>query len=130
MGTNNVFATFDPTSLFAGEPPVRHRQITLLSGSNGAGTPLKRGALLGRITASDKYKPSVATANDGSQTPIAVLASDTDSSGGDVNCPAYFEGEFAFEMMTVDASWTAATLQAALRVANAQIYVHQVGTLG
>lgn len=130
MGTANVFATYDPTSLFAGEYPIRHRPITLASGSNTTGTPLKRGALLGRVTATDKYIPCVKTASDGSQTPAAVLAGDTDAGAADVATAAYFEGEFAGEMMTLDASWTIATLQAALRQVNSPLYVRSVGTLG
>lgn len=130
MGTGNVFSTFDPTALFAGEPPVRHRSITLASGSNVAGTPLKRGALLGHVTATDKYIPSVKTASDGSQVPSAILAADTDAGSADVVTPAYFEGEFAGEKMTLDASWTIATLQATLRIAGSALYVRSVGVLG
>jgi hypothetical protein len=130
MGTGNVYSTYDPTSLFAGEPPVRHRPITLASGSNTTGTPLPRGTQLGRVTATDKYIPCVKTASDGSQAPVAVLAADTDAGAADVATTAYFEGEFAFEKMNVDASWTVTTLQAALRQAGSSIYVRSVGTLG
>lgn len=130
MGTNNIAASYDPTALFAGAFPVRQRVVTLASGANAAGAPLKRGALLGRVTATDKYILSVATATDGSQVPSAVLAADTDASAADVKTPAYFEGEFAGEIMTIDASWTIATVQAALRQAGSALFVRSVGTLG
>ncbi len=130
MGTANVVSSFDFTSLFAGEFPVRQRTVTLASGSNAVGTPLPRGALLGRVTASDKYIPCLKTATDGSQVPAAVLAADTDASAGDVSTAAYFEGEFAGEIMTFDPSWTIPTLQAAFRQAASAIYVRSVGILG
>ncbi|SFT11708.1 head decoration protein [Methylobacterium sp. yr668] len=130
MGTNNVVASYDPTALFAGAFPVRQRVVTLASGANLAGAPLKRGALLGRVTATDKYILSVATASDGSQVPAAILAADTDASAADVKTPAYFEGEFAGEIMQIDASWSIAAVQAALRQANSHLYVRSVGTLG
>lgn len=130
MGTGNVFSTYDPSSLFAGEPPVRHRPITLASGSNTTGTPLPRGSLLGRVTATDKYIPCVKTASDGSQTPVAILAADTDAGAADVATTAYFEGEFAFEKMNVDASWSLTTLQASVRQTSSDLYIKSIGTLG
>lgn len=130
MGTGNVYSSYDPTALYAGAFPVRHRAITVASGSNVTGTPLPRGTLLGRVTATDKYIPCVKTATDGSQTPAAILAVDSDSSAADVATVAYFEGEFAGEKMNIDASWTIATLQAALRQAGSVLFVRSVGVLG
>jgi hypothetical protein len=68
--------------------------------------------------------------NDGSQVPAAVLAADLDASVADAVGPAYFEGEFAGEIMTIDASWTIQTLQASLRQNKADLYVRTVGVLG
>ena len=130
MGTSNVVGSYDPTSLIAGAFPVRHRTLTLASGANASGSPLRRGTLLGRVTASDKYIPCVRTASDGSQTPAAVLAFDADASAADTVAPAYFEGEFAAEMMTIDVSWSLAQLLAALRQASSDLYVRSVGVLG
>lgn len=130
MGTTNVVASYDPTALFAGAFPVRQRVVTLTSGANASGAPLKRGTLLGRVSSTDKYIVCVKTASDGSQVPAAVLAADTDASAADVSSPAYFEGEFAGEIMTIDPSWTIATLQAALRQAGSALFVRSVGTLG
>jgi hypothetical protein len=130
MGTSNVFASYDPTALFAGALPIRHRPVTVASGSNAAGTVLPRGTLLGRVTATDKYIPCVKTANDGSQVPAAVLAADLDASAADAVGPAYDEGEFAAEKLFLDVSWTIQTLQAALRQASSRIYARTVGVLG
>ena len=120
-----VYATFNPTSLRAGDKPLVHRPVIL----NG-GAALARGAILGRITSSDLYILSVATASDGSQNPIAVLAADADPSGGNITVPAYFEGEFAGELCTFDSSWTIATLQTALRKVASLIYIRSLGVLG
>lgn len=140
MGTANVYSTYDPTSLFAGAFPVRQRPVALNANLNPApvatspgglvATPLPRGTLLGRVTATDTYIPCVKTATDGSQVPAAILAADTETSAGAVTAPGYFEGEFAGEVMTIDPSWTIATVQAALRQAGSSLYVRSVGTLG
>lgn len=123
------YAMYDPTSLRAGGH-LRDRQITVASGANASGAFLKRGTVLGRVTATDKYVLSVKTANDGSQVPAAVLAFDIDASAADVVCSGYDDGEFVAEKMTFDASWTAATLEAALRAAGSKIYVRSAGILG
>jgi len=123
------YAMYDPTSLRAGACQ-RDRQITVASGANAAGAVLKRGTVLGRVTASDKYVTSVKTANDGSQVPAMVLAFEIDASAADVVCSGYDDGEFVAEKMTFDASWTAATLEAALRGSGSKIYVRSAGVLG
>lgn len=123
------YAMYDPTSLRCGVSQ-RDRQITVASGANASGAALKRGTVLGRVTASDKYVTSVKTATDGSQVPAIVLAFDIDASAADVVCSGYDDGEFVAEKMTFDASWTAATLEAALRAAGSKIYVRSAGVLG
>lgn len=128
------YPMYDPTSLRAGGC-LRDRAITVASGANAAPTngvpnPLFRGTVLGRVTATDKYIPCVKTANDGSQTPAIVLAFDVDASAADVACSGYDDGEFVAEKLTIDASWTIATLEAALRAANSRIYLRSAGTLG
>jgi hypothetical protein len=126
------YPLFDPTSLFAGGDDFAHRNITVKSGSTvNSTTPLPRGTVLGRITATDKYIPSVATASDGSQVPACILADDsTDPSLGDVVAPAYFQGEFADGKLTFDSGWTSATLEAAFRQAGSQIYIRTIYPLG
>lgn len=65
--------------------------------------------------ASGKYLKSVATATDGSQVPVAVLADAVDATSADALGGAYLTGEFNSNAMTFDASWTAAALQPAMR---------------
>jgi hypothetical protein len=53
-------------------------QVTIVSGSNASGSPLVSGTILGKITATGKYKPQTLAAVDGSQTAAAILlGSDT-----------------------------------------------------
>jgi hypothetical protein len=124
-----VYAAFDPSALFAGDFQHVSRTLTVLTGQNASGTLLPRGTLLGRVTTSDKYIPCVKTASDGSQTPVAILAVDTDTSAADSVAPAYFVGEFAFEKMTVDASWTLTTLQNALRQSSSMLFIRSLGAV-
>ncbi len=124
-----VFANFHPTALYAGDFPRATRAITIASGANAAGAPLRRGTVLGRVSATDKYIPSVKTANDGSQVPDAILMHEVDASASDQGAKAYFTGEYAGEVMTFDASWTMATLEAAFRQAKVSIFVKSVGAV-
>lgn len=81
------------------------------------------------VSATVLYLGSVATAVDGSQNPICVLADYADTSGGAVTVDAYFQGEFAYEEMTIDASWpTLGAINANLVANNRPIYLRSVGT--
>ncbi|PLU65371.1 hypothetical protein BMJ20_31525 [Sinorhizobium medicae] len=82
--------------------PVITRNITIVSGQN-----LKRGAVLGNITTSDKYTLSASAAADGSQTPALVLATDCDASAGDVVAAAYASGAFDSTKLILGAGHTA-----------------------
>lgn len=53
-----------------------------------AGADLTVGAVLGKITASDKYAHSAPAAVDGSQAPVAVLIEDADAATADVQAVA------------------------------------------
>lgn len=75
---------------------------------------LKRGALLGRL-ANGKYVLSLAAAEDGSQTPVAILAEDTDATSADKTTVAYLTGEFNTAAMTFGTGHTAANTKAGLR---------------
>jgi len=101
--------TYLPDQLIAGRFPLVTANITLASGT------LQRGAVLGMVTATGNYIESVATASDGSQNPVGVLADYADASGGAVVAPMYLTGEFNQDKLIFDASWTIATLQPKLR---------------
>lgn len=53
------------------------------------------------------YVQCVATAKDGSQTPVAILADAADASGGPVSIGVYLQGEFNQNALVVDASFGA-----------------------
>jgi len=122
-----VFSNFHPTGLYAGDFPRVTRSLVIASGANAPGAMLKRGTPLGRVTATDKYIPSVKTAADGSQVPTHVLTFDVDASAADVRVKAYETGEFAGEVMSIDASWTIQTLDDAFRIAGRDIFIRSVG---
>ena len=111
MSASFSSATFNLDGLLIGEHPVTSRQITLLSGENRA-----RGAVLGKITATGKYQLSASAAVDGSEVPDAILAEDTDASGGDVATPAYFTGGFDESKLVLGTAHTAASIREGLRV--------------
>lgn len=102
--------TFTPDRLIAGHLPPHAVKITLIAGQN-----LPRGAVLGKITASGKYNLSLAAAGDGSQTPDAVLAQDTDASGGDVQTIAYVRGDFDENELVLGTGHTLASIREGLR---------------
>ncbi len=104
---------FTPDSLIAGNFPVVSEAITLITGQN-----LTRGALLGKITASGKYNLSLSAAVDGSETPVAILAKDTDATAADVETVAYEAGEFNDNAITFGTAHTAASVKAGLRDLN------------
>ena len=110
MTTSHSSQAYTPDQLVAGELPLLSRQITLLSGQN-----LARGAVLGKVTASGKYKLSAAGAGDGSETPDAILAEATDASSGDKQTVAYFRGDFNENQVTLGAGHTVDSIREGLR---------------
>jgi hypothetical protein len=102
---------FTPDRLVAGEDEILSRKVTILSGQN-----LVRGAVLGKVTASGKYVLSLSGSSDGSEVPDAILAMDTDASGGDKEAMAFFTGRFNESALTLGASHTAASIREGLRV--------------
>lgn len=111
-------ASYAPNDLLVSDVPVVTRNITLASGQNQP-----RGAVLGKITASDKYILSLAAAADGSEVPALVLAHDCNASGGDTVCAAYAAAAFDSTKLTFGAGHTAATVERAFRNASAPLYV-------
>lgn len=111
-------ATFSPNDLLVSDWPVAVRYITLLSGQN-----LKRGAVIGNITASDKYTLSLTASADGSQTPDLVLAIDGDASAGDLVVAAYASAAFDSTKLIYGTGHTAASVEAAFRKKSAPLFV-------
>lgn len=102
-------ATFTPDDgLVLGE--TVSGQITLVAGQN-----LRRGSVLGKITASGKYALALSASSDGSQAPLVILAEDTNASAADKVTVAYFAGPFDENACTYGAGVTPATAREPLR---------------
>ena len=100
--------TFIYDHLFAGGDDIITDSGTLIMGQN-----LKRGAVLGKIAASGKLTLVNSTATDGSQTPYAILAADTDATAADKTCSLYIAGEFNSNGLIFGGTDTPATVSAA-----------------
>ena len=94
--------TYD--ALFAG-----HVQPVVVGTETITGGNYARGTVLGIITADGKCTISNSTAENGSEEIYAVLADDTDASGGDKTATVYYTGEFNINKLTFGGSDTAAT---------------------
>lgn len=104
-------AVYTPDGLFAHNvASVIGKGITLLAGQN-----LARGAVLGQITSGGKFVLALAASSDGSQTPSAILAEDTNATAADVATVAYFEGTFVEQKLILGTGITTAAARAALR---------------
>lgn len=84
-----VEETFEHDNLVASDLDIVTGRETLISGQN-----LKRGAVLGKITASAKLTQFDSSAGDGSEVPNSILTEDLDASGGDKTATVYKHGEF------------------------------------
>lgn len=116
-------ATFTPDRLVAQNAHLLiDEPIVLLSGQN-----LLRGALLGKVTASGKYVLSLSASADGSQTPVAILAENTNAAAGDKNTVAYFRGDFDASAVTFGTGHTAASTKDGLRTKNIELITTQGG---
>lgn len=103
---------FTPDRLVAGNAHLLVAfKITLSNGQN-----LKRGAVLGKVTASGEHILSAQAAADGSETPDLVLAEDTDASAGAKVTIAYARGDFDENALTLGAGHTVASIREGLRV--------------
>jgi hypothetical protein len=100
-----------PDNLIAGSNmQLITRSITLLSGQN-----VVRGAVLGIVTASGKYALSASAASNGTQTPKAIAAEDSDASGGDKTLLVYIAGEFNENEITLGTGHTVSSIREGLR---------------
>lgn len=128
LGTYNVlftaatkFSVFDPTgreinSGSTGTAYATDLGFTITAG----GTAFVAGDSFAITVAagSGNYVPSIATATDGSQVPVAILANQTDATGGAANAGIYYTGEFNSNYIYFDSSWTVATLTPLLQKVN------------
>lgn len=110
MSSSTTLGTYNADNLIAGDFPLKAIDITLLSGENRT-----RGAVLGKVTASGKYKLSASAAGDGSETPDVILAEDTDASAADKKTVAYIKGEFNQNELTLGTGHTVASITAGLK---------------
>lgn len=102
---------YTPDNLIAGTTQTVCDIVTIASGAS-----LKRGAVLGKVTATGKYKLSASGASDGSQVATAILADDTNAASADVtNVAVYIKGEFASNALSFGVGHTADTVKDTLR---------------
>ena len=112
--------SYTPDNLIAGEYPRVARVVTIASGVN-----LAQGALLGKITASGKFKLSASAATDGSEVPDAILAEVANATAADVQAVVYFSGEFNESALSLGAGHTLASVKAGLRDRNIYLRTNQ-----
>lgn len=116
-------AEFDNVSLFAEDVPFTHRSVTILNPA----ADLKRGTVLGRITASGKFTTSLAAAGDGSAVPRAILAYDIPNPAADIVAAVYDQGSFVAEKLIYGTGHTAATVETACIANQVPIRIKSVG---
>lgn len=116
-------ADHDGISLFADDVPYTH--ITGVIANPAA--DLKRGTVMGRITANGKWTTSLSAAGDGSAIPRGILAFDIPNPGADITAAIYDQGSFVSEKLTYGTGHTASTVEAALRAASIPIRLKSVG---
>ncbi|WP_047867302.1 head decoration protein [Sphingomonas paucimobilis] len=113
---NNPFQPGVAQDVFIPDQLIADPRLILTHGQRTitGGAYYKRGTVLGRITASNKLTIATAAANDGSQTPVEILADDVDATAGDVNGGTYGGGEFNANAVILGAGITLAAARDAL----------------
>ena len=111
---------YTPDNLLAGEYPRIERLVTI-----AAGADLAKGAVLGRITASGKFKLSASASSDGSQTPDAILAEKASAAGADVQAVVYFSGEFNENALTLGVGHTLDAVRLTLKAKSIYLRANQ-----
>lgn len=112
----NQFAPGMTSSLFVPDQLVSGPlQVVTDSVTIGVSGLLKRGTVLGMVTTSGVYIPSKKDATDGSETPVAILVDDVDTTTLTQTGGVYLMGEFNQNRLIFDATWTIAGLKAAFR---------------
>lgn len=93
--------------------PLLTKVVTIASGAN-----LKRGTVLGKVTASGKYVAVDSGKTDGSQNAECVLVHNVDASSADQNAVVYISGVFNKNELIFGGSDTAAKHEDRLRTLN------------
>jgi hypothetical protein len=108
-------------NLFAGDFPVATDSVTLVSGAGA----LTRGTVLGKVTASQKFKQCNPAASTGEEEPRAILAEATDATSADAIAPVYLTGQFNVDALGISgATFSAATLN---KMTDRSIFTRAVG---
>ncbi len=81
-------STNSPENLIGDHPAVEVPVVV------ASGNKLKRGTVLGMVTENKKYVACDKTLNNGAETPVAILAADTDADEADEKSIAYVHGSF------------------------------------
>lgn len=113
----NQDAAFEPNGILTSASRVFGIEATILTGNSVAA-----GEVLGRVTASGKFIPSLSAAADGSQTPIAIAAEAIDASSGDKVGLVYLAGDFNQRQLTYGTGHTADNTR--IDLAARGIFVH------
>lgn len=108
--TNPTRTTYVPQQLSAGDFP-----IVKDAGVLAAGQKLAAGAVLGRVTATGAYALSLSAAEDGSQTPVAILDEAVDATDAAQPCVVRLTGEVLGSALTLGTGHTLAGVKSALR---------------
>jgi len=109
------FGSVENRTLFAGTEVAALTSSVTLAGGQGV---LKKGAVLGKVTADGKYKLVDKNAADGSQIASVVLAEDVDTSTGDQPAVVYTQGIFNYDVLYVAAGDTVEAHKEELRAGN------------
>jgi len=110
---NNDYGSTTADNLIAGiTHPLDTKSIIVASGQG----VLKRGTVIGIITASKKAKKADSTSADGSQSANCILTDDIDTTSGDVTTSAYSSGLFNRDALVFGGADTAANHEATLRL--------------
>lgn len=96
-----VTDAFIPDQLIAGDLKLVTDTVSV-----GGSAVYPRGTVLGMVTATGVWIPSVKTATDGSQVPAAILIDQCDTTiVSPQTAGIYVMGEFNFNAITYDVSW-------------------------
>ncbi len=110
--------TYTPDNLIAGPFPIKTGDVTILANAG----QLRRGAVLGKVTASGKYRLCNTANADGSQAPKCVLAKDILVGAADeTHVPVYLSGDFESTLLNFGGADTVDTHREAMRDLNMYI---------